>query len=228
MNCKNWFTRPLRRRYEKCDMLPHSLERKHKKFAGSRIWTYAVKHQVISLEIQITRLNDSAIPATVEVPTVAVQCHAPHRPNIPLARAFCFRPRPPSFHPSCCPLFYTMDSLIPFTTSGALVDCVDSTSTPTVSYFPNDHLSLQDAFLLPLVSFSPSPWRLLFNHLDPISCQFLDDPSACYHDEWNSHVQWKLNARYLILAQSSLGKMLVILRDGRKLQGVLRSYDQFG
>ena len=25
-----------------------------------------------------------------------------------------------------------------------------------------------------------------------------------------------------------LGKMLVVLRDGRKLQGVLRSYDQFG
>lgn len=25
-----------------------------------------------------------------------------------------------------------------------------------------------------------------------------------------------------------LGKMLVILRDGRKLHGVLRSYDQFG
>ena len=26
----------------------------------------------------------------------------------------------------------------------------------------------------------------------------------------------------------SLGKMLVVLRDGRKLHGVLRSYDQFG
>ena len=35
-----------------------------KNFAGSRIWTYAVKHQVINLTIQITRLNDSAIPAS--------------------------------------------------------------------------------------------------------------------------------------------------------------------
>ncbi|KAJ3520895.1 hypothetical protein NM688_g9094 [Phlebia brevispora] len=56
-----------------------------------------------------------------------------------------------------------MDSLIPFTTSGSLVDCVDSTSVFSISL--------------------------------------------------NSH--------------NILRKMLVVLRDGRKLQGVLRSYDQF-
>jgi U6 snRNA-associated Sm-like protein LSm1 len=32
----------------------------------------------------------------------------------------------------------------------------------------------------------------------------------------------------LSLAAPSIGKMLVVLRDGRKLHGVLRSYDQFG
>ena len=31
-----------------------------------------------------------------------------------------------------------------------------------------------------------------------------------------------------ILHPNGLGKMLVVLRDGRKLHGVLRSYDQFG
>ncbi|KAF7791899.1 hypothetical protein EIP86_002923 [Pleurotus ostreatoroseus] len=56
-----------------------------------------------------------------------------------------------------------MDSLIPFTTSGSLVDCVDSTSV-----------------------FRTCP-----------------------------------------ITQRILRKMLVVLRDGRKLQGVLRSYDQF-
>jgi hypothetical protein len=48
-----------------------------------------------------------------------------------------------------------MDSLIPFTTSGALVDCVDSTSTSKASYHPNDHLSFQLA-PRPFIAFAPS------------------------------------------------------------------------
>ena len=71
-----------------------------------------------------------------------------------------------------------MDSLIPFTTSGSLVDCVDSTSAPKSSADPVLRQVASICTLLPLFD--------------------------------------------------SLGKMLVILRDGRKLHGVLRSYDQFG
>lgn len=77
-----------------------------------------------------------------------------------------------------------MDSLIPFTTSGSLVDCVDSTSTPS---------QIQHQLPTWIHHDSPFPWLGSFHFSRP-----------------------------------GLGKMLVVLRDGRKLHGVLRSYDQFG
>jgi U6 snRNA-associated Sm-like protein LSm1 len=66
-----------------------------------------------------------------------------------------------------------MDSLIPFTTSGALVDCVDSAYS----------------------ELSP-----------PVDTEFCETAAA----------------------PTDIEKILVVLRDGRKLIGVLRSYDQFG
>ena len=52
-----------------------------------------------------------------------------------------------------------------------------------------------------------------------------------FHPEHTPSPLFKSNpANFLLFVLSSicLGKMLVILRDGRKLHGVLRSYDQFG
>jgi hypothetical protein len=64
-----------------------------------------------------------------------------------------------------------MDALIPFTTSGSLVDCVDSESN----------------------------WRL---------------------QDGQTHNHGRLTR--------SSEKVVVVMRDGRKFIGVLRSYDQFG
>lgn len=53
-------------------------------------------------------------------------------------------------------------------------------------------------------------------------------------DRWWTVSTVRVSHGYLCRPSSShihhslLGKMLVVLRDGRKLQGVLRSYDQFG
>ena len=102
-------------------------QKRCKNIAGSRIWTYAVKHQVMSLKVQITRLNDSAIPAMSTslhqtYTTLLTGSFHYYNLNVIVVHHSAWYP----FFPlSFCRL---MDSLIPFTTSGSLVDCVDRTS----------------------------------------------------------------------------------------------------
>jgi hypothetical protein len=77
----------------------------------------------------------------------------------------------------------TMEALIPLTTSGSLVDCVDSKY-----YCASYKIAVQGVMAHPQHSHCLGAWR------------------------------WFTTSE----------KMLVVLRDGRKLIGVLRSYDQFG
>ena len=133
-----------------------------------------MKHQVMSLEVQITRLNDSAIPA----PSVGL-----HQTNNTFLKDF----------------FSLVESQ-------RLLNFAFFLLRPSNGFFnPFHNIGL--------------PGGLCGPYVDPIS----------------SHSSTFILRDFLFfppLVPSSssicLGKMLVILRDGRKLHGVLRSYDQFG
>ena len=131
----------------------------------------------MSLEVQITRLNDSAIPALSIDPHHTYKYLHYQNANL----NFCRRPS---------------QRLIFF-------------------FFP--FLSSSNGFFNPFHNIG-LPGGLCGPYVDPISSHsssfILCDFFFCFSRP--------------ILSSICLGKMLVILRDGRKLHGVLRSYDQFG
>ena len=134
-----------------------------------------MKHQVMSLKVQITRLNDSAIPA----PSLVL-----HQTYNTFLKDFFFPCRP-----TAAPVSFRFFSL-----------------RPSNGFFnPFHNIGL--------------PGGLCGPYVDPISSH----SSAFILRDF-------LFFPPLVPSSSSicLGKMLVILRDGRKLHGVLRSYDQFG
>ena len=90
-----------------------------------------------------------------------------------------------------------MDALIPFTTSGSLVDLVDSKSISPVHV--HDHV----------------PVRNIHRRRQILSVSLVGsvDNMLILND---------------LCSLAVVEKVMVLLRDGRKLIGVFRSYDQFG